>query len=1043
MSVSTSGFNQPATADSSPENVHGAVDQPSAVAEGTKKKPLSQQPRQLLSCTKCRERKVKVRMVRRITRKAIPASPPFICDRTKPCTSCCARGQPKDCHFKVAEGGDYAPIQQSYELRKLRTENIQLKNRLRQSNLPIEADEEDFDVSPDSHLAEVPVSKSHRRRAARQRRFQGSEWSDSIYFGSPALANVITEFANISLSQVSGKSITHAMPRGADMYAPQDIPAYPFPTVFPAEQEACITRLLQCLPEPVELSAYLDSFQDRVQICAFPHVPVEVTKSEVDRFLGDARTNVQICPDMLALLFATLALGAQHCVWDKYGGKWVAGAMEKELKNGDVYMAASMQALRMASFMSKPTLLSIQALIMIGPYLTNSGRFLDAWTLFGTTIRLAQSIGLHRHPKYLDPAPPTEKECSIRQSLWWWMLHMDQQYSMTLGRPLGISGIGDCPPPHELTTDPTILRFGEFVHRFTILARQILSSDRLTNTKIDEFTDRLRALLDTMPENLQFNESWLCEDKPIPDWPHGPMAAAFYCKIHNYLILLNRQRLDKQESRTSAHQTPSPITKTPPPSFHSGNHPPSSHPSPTLSSKATLRGRALVLASSEDLLTAFLFFKARVSAALICWTMGQQAFNSCMILVLDALETHDLSRIKKVEQAHAIFQELHTNGVHKLAGIAVGRVSWGLNQLLPLRDEVGVSMVGESAGLVRAGHEGDVQMQGAAGNEVADPGTLQDSVMGNTGMNLLENSGLQSFHREAFTPLSWDWAGDRLQGVSPLERKQQEEQDQRKLCEPLNPGSESDEEFNNLDKGFCTLQEVRSSEEVQGLRRSALGSAPLRFATACPAPSQAQSQPQGLVSPISPLSSTTLMQQPQHQFQGIGVGLHQQLSPHPRHHSYPSLHQHIPPRPVPHSSPQSNNPTLYSQSQPSPVSTLSHCSPSPALRSSQIRSGTLSHQQPCHVTNANNASVHPSWAARPAPPISRLSEPEVFFAQVPAPARVQDIPAQHIQQSPNPTYPFPFSYHMVATGSRAKANVATTAVTQAGLDQMDTSGWRR
>jgi hypothetical protein len=184
-----------------------------------------------------------------------------------------------------------------------------------------------------------------------------------------------------------------------------------------------------------------------------------------------------------------------------------------------------MQALRLASFMHKPSLLSIQALIMIGPYLTNSGRFLDAWTLFGLTIRLAHSIGLHRHPKYLDPSPPTQRECSMRQTLWWWMLHMDEQYSMTLGRPLGISGIGDCPWPHELTTDPTILRFGEFVNHFTVLARHILSSDRSTNAKLDDFTDALRALLDTMPETLQFDESWIRDETDIPDWPLRVMAA--------------------------------------------------------------------------------------------------------------------------------------------------------------------------------------------------------------------------------------------------------------------------------------------------------------------------------------------------------------------------------------------------------------------------------------------------------------------------------------------------------------------------------------
>src|ERR1700712_2490562 len=81
--------------------------------------------------------------------------------------------------------------------------------------------------------------------------------------------------------------------------------------------------------------------------------------------------------------------------------------------------------------------------------------------------------------------------------------------------------------------------------------------------------------------------------------------AVFYCKIHNYLILLNRQRLDKHVPRSCFHPG-----NPPPPTFHPASQPVFAHPSPTSSTKAILRGRPLVLSSSEDLLTAFLFFYA-------------------------------------------------------------------------------------------------------------------------------------------------------------------------------------------------------------------------------------------------------------------------------------------------------------------------------------------------------------------------------------------------------------------------------------------------
>lgn len=51
-----------------------------------------------------------------------------------------------------------------------------------------------------------------------------------------------------------------------------------------------------------------------------------------------------------------------------------------------------MQCLRLAAFLSRPTLLVIQTLLMMGPYLTNSGKFLDASALFALTARLAQAL---------------------------------------------------------------------------------------------------------------------------------------------------------------------------------------------------------------------------------------------------------------------------------------------------------------------------------------------------------------------------------------------------------------------------------------------------------------------------------------------------------------------------------------------------------------------------------------------------------------------------------------------------------------------------
>jgi hypothetical protein len=127
------------------------------------------------------------------------------------------------------------------------------------------------------------------------------------------------------------------MPRGQDMYTPKNPPPYPFPTFFPATPEECIPELLKCLPQREELFECLNAFEKRVNVCSFPHVPLEITKSEVERFLDDPRRNAQMCPDMLALLFAAIALGGQHSVWDRSGGQWGANAMHFEVAKGNIY----------------------------------------------------------------------------------------------------------------------------------------------------------------------------------------------------------------------------------------------------------------------------------------------------------------------------------------------------------------------------------------------------------------------------------------------------------------------------------------------------------------------------------------------------------------------------------------------------------------------------------------------------------------------------------------------------------------------------------
>ena len=119
------------------------------------------------------------------------------------------------------------------------------------------------------------------------------------------------------------------------MFEFQMAASHPFPTLWSAKDGT--SSLVQLLPSKEDIFLLIEGFQCRAQSCSFPHLPEECTRREIERFLENVETNAQVHPDMLALLFSTLALGVHNAAYDRYGGKWVAGAMEDETKKGDVY----------------------------------------------------------------------------------------------------------------------------------------------------------------------------------------------------------------------------------------------------------------------------------------------------------------------------------------------------------------------------------------------------------------------------------------------------------------------------------------------------------------------------------------------------------------------------------------------------------------------------------------------------------------------------------------------------------------------------------
>ncbi|KAL9097087.1 MAG: hypothetical protein Q9163_006382 [Psora crenata] len=499
------------------------------------------------------------------------------------------------CRYDLSEA-ERQPILQAEALKEKDKTIASLRNEI--ASLRGESgksDHEDHATTSQKKMRLPPCSpKKPWYQAHPGRRGQNRQADDQDRLEESEMTSIADDLTHLSFE----RHPANLPPKWGDIFGFQMTTSHPFPTLWSAKDDT--STLLRLLPPEPDLFFYLEAFERRSQSFSFPHVPEQATVPEVQRFLANMERNAALYPDMLALLFAILALGLQDGAYDKSGEKWTAGHVEAESKKGDVYM--------------------------------------------------------HRDPSQVTTTPIPPKEAAARRSLWWWMLHMDQQYSMTLGRPLAISSMGDCPSPEPAILDPVHQSVSDYITQFSLLGRQILSVPYLGNDRIDKYTDNLLRLRRSLPPSMQFDSNWLNRDTAVVGWPLNAQAALLYAKAHNFLISLNRRRVEvirrnSEGSRMSMLALPAVTDVT-----------------------GVVRGRPRVLESCRALLHAFEFFRTRLRAGMISWTMGQMAFNASMLLTLSMLETGETQDLLPVQHAYSTFLEMNKLGIHKLAGAAVERL---------------------------------------------------------------------------------------------------------------------------------------------------------------------------------------------------------------------------------------------------------------------------------------------------------------------------------------------------------------------------------
>jgi hypothetical protein len=130
-------------------------------------------------------------------------------------------------------------------------------------------------------------------------------------------------------------------------------------------------------------------------------------------------------PVLVALHFVIYAMGTQ----------FINSPSDQERSQiAEFYVSASQQALRLSSYLSRASVRTLQAMVLICYFLMNDNHASDAWAFGGVLIRQAYAMGLHRDPDIISP------RCSLsdkqqRRKLWQAVLFQDTFLTVLLKLP--------------------------------------------------------------------------------------------------------------------------------------------------------------------------------------------------------------------------------------------------------------------------------------------------------------------------------------------------------------------------------------------------------------------------------------------------------------------------------------------------------------------------------------------------------------------------------------------------------------------------------
>ena len=341
------------------------------------------------------------------------------CNRRKPCSECLKRRRTAECAYEALTTNELSALNDNQTSSE--RENQILRARI--------AELEGVVSSLRKERKDHGRNGGWKRRCVSESATNDDDayYGRSFYLGGSAAPSLLQSM--ISLAPNDPSDMLFAFFGGTDgqnSTENRDIFDHPFPSHYG------ISEMLNWLHTTGrgQLDQQLDSYFEIVDPLHH-YLPTHWILQRYERCLI---AEPPPSPQELALVFAIAALG------DLVGSN----------KSSWPFITGSLHLLRVSKFLTSPSLDTVATFCYIAVYLQHESRLNEYWPLLGMVIRIAQSLGLHRDPKWIKSISP--EECEVRRRIFHSVAAQETALSIMFGRPTGL-GFFDCDLPEDINDD--------------------------------------------------------------------------------------------------------------------------------------------------------------------------------------------------------------------------------------------------------------------------------------------------------------------------------------------------------------------------------------------------------------------------------------------------------------------------------------------------------------------------------------------------------------------------------------------------------------